>query len=140
VGSNNYSQYDDTSSGSETVPLNPTAPARGAAVPKLEHQTLLDIDNPEQNANSFGKPFESSVSKPCTLSNTIIIIYNVRQWWFLVTYWGHVFPQCSYVDIWFGQSKRQQFITEFLPVFIILVLEYGECVEGRRSLAFFKTF
>lgn len=66
VGSNNnYSQYDDTSSGSETIPLNPTAPARGAAVPKLEHQTLLDIDNPEQNANSFGKPFESSVSKLC---------------------------------------------------------------------------
>jgi hypothetical protein len=60
VGSN-YSQYDGTSSGSETVPLNP-APARGAATAKPEHQTLLDIDNPEQNANSFGKPFESSVS------------------------------------------------------------------------------
>lgn len=62
VGSS-YSQYDGTSSGgSETVPLNPT-PARGAASFKLpEHQTLLDIDNPEQNANSFGKPFESSVS------------------------------------------------------------------------------
>lgn len=60
VGSN-YSQYEGTSSGSETVPLNP-APARGAATAKPEHQTLLDIDNPEQNANSFGKPFESSVS------------------------------------------------------------------------------
>lgn len=61
VGSN-YSQYDGTSSGSETAPLNP-APARGAAATtKPEHQTLLDIDNPEQNANSFGKPFESSVS------------------------------------------------------------------------------
>ncbi|KAL4143588.1 hypothetical protein QTP88_005906 [Uroleucon formosanum] len=58
VGSN-YSQYEGTSSGSETVPLNP-APARGAATAKPEHQTLLDIDNPEQNANSFGKPFESS--------------------------------------------------------------------------------
>jgi len=57
----NYSQYDGTSSGSETVPVNPT-PARGAATVKPEHQTLLDIDNPEQNANSFGKPFESSVS------------------------------------------------------------------------------
>jgi len=62
VGSN-YSQYDGTSSGSETVPLKP-APARGAATVKPEHQTLLDIDNPEQNANSFGKPFESSVSTP----------------------------------------------------------------------------
>ncbi|XP_022167207.1 potassium voltage-gated channel protein Shab isoform X2 [Myzus persicae] len=61
VGSN-YSQYDGTSSGSETVPLNPT-PARGAANVKPEHQTLLDIDNPEQNANSFGKPFESSEVK-----------------------------------------------------------------------------
>lgn len=58
----NYSQYDGTSSGSETVPLNPT-PARGAATIKPEHQTLLDIDNPEQNANSFGKPFESSEVK-----------------------------------------------------------------------------
>ncbi|CAI6344889.1 unnamed protein product [Macrosiphum euphorbiae] len=61
VGSN-YSQYDGTSSGSETVPLKP-APARGAATAKPEHQTLLDIDNPEQNANSFGKPFESSEVK-----------------------------------------------------------------------------
>ncbi|VVC25946.1 Potassium channel, voltage dependent, Kv,Voltage-gated potassium channel,Potassium channel tetramerisation- [Cinara cedri] len=61
VGSN-YSQYDGTSSGSETAPLNPT-PARGAATSKLEHQTLLDIDNPEQNANSFGRPFESSEVK-----------------------------------------------------------------------------
>lgn len=60
VGSN-YSQYDGTSSGSETAPLNP-APERGAVTSKLEHQTLLDIDNPEQNANSFGRPFESSVS------------------------------------------------------------------------------
>ncbi|KAL5241909.1 hypothetical protein ACI65C_009319 [Semiaphis heraclei] len=58
VGSN-YSQYDGMSSGSETVPLNP-APARGAVTAKPEPQTLLDIDNPEQNANSFGKPFESS--------------------------------------------------------------------------------
>ncbi|XP_029343502.1 potassium voltage-gated channel protein Shab isoform X2 [Acyrthosiphon pisum] len=61
VGSN-YSQYEGTSSGSETVPLKP-APARGAATAKPEHQTLLDIDNPEQNANSFGKPFESSEVK-----------------------------------------------------------------------------
>lgn len=73
VGSN-YSQYDGTSSGSETAPLKP-APARGAASSKLEHQTLLDIDNPEQNANSFGKPFESSVSTTHTYTH-VINAYN----------------------------------------------------------------
>lgn len=76
----NYSQYDGTSSGSETVPLNPT-PARGAATVKPEHQTLLDIDNPEQNANSFGKPFESSVStRPCKSYATAGAFLRLCTW------------------------------------------------------------
>ncbi|XP_050429743.1 potassium voltage-gated channel protein Shab isoform X2 [Adelges cooleyi] len=64
VGSN-YSRYEETSSGSETVPLNPAPPAKAGASTKMEEekQTLLDIDNPEQNANSFGKPFESAEVK-----------------------------------------------------------------------------
>ncbi|XP_050533911.1 potassium voltage-gated channel protein Shab isoform X2 [Daktulosphaira vitifoliae] len=64
VGSN-YSQYEETSSCSETMPLNPPPPARGAVHDSKvkQEQTLLDIDNPEQNANSFGKPFESAEVK-----------------------------------------------------------------------------